>query len=285
MRYISVAAITAFAWTLTAVAVLLTLGRFAIHWKIRKHISLCDALNGVAAFFLLAFFVSWETFFPNEYQAALDEKGAGKGAGNSVAEHKINVNFDIKMNLANSMFFWCCIYSVKASFLAMYWSIFGRDAKFKLAWAIAVVYHIAALVTTIVVRLNICGRPNDVLNRKACLREVKHKNLLIMVTWCLIDGVGDIILTLLPMMMLRQMFIRRSQKIQLTFLFGIVALNLATNILRTVYTIKRDLNTAPHLNAVWDYTPSHYGSNNLRASMLRESANSQEIEKARRAAS
>jgi hypothetical protein len=51
--------------------------------------------------------------------------------------------------------------------------------------------------------------------------------------------------------MLSRMFIRRTQKIQLSILFGLVSLNLATNILRTLYTINRDLQRYPNLNAVW----------------------------------
>jgi hypothetical protein len=51
--------------------------------------------------------------------------------------------------------------------------------------------------------------------------------------------------------MLSRTFIRRAHKIQLSILFGLVSLNLATNVLRTLYTINRDLKRYPNLNAIW----------------------------------
>jgi len=55
----------------------------------------------------------------------------------------------------------------------------------------------------------------------------------------------------LPIVMLQQMFLRTSQKIQLGVLFGLVGVNIVCNILRTVYTIVRDLVVFPDQNAMW----------------------------------
>lgn len=57
--------------------------------------------------------------------------------------------------------------------------------------------------------------------------------------------------TALPFTMMSQIFLRRSQKIQLGCLFGLAGLNLATNILRTYYTVDRNLQRYAHLNAPW----------------------------------
>lgn len=59
------------------------------------------------------------------------------------------------------------------------------------------------------------------------------------------------IVVILPIMMLRRMYLKLYLKLQLGFLFGIVAINLATNVLRTVFTINRDLKQFSHLNASW----------------------------------
>lgn len=56
---------------------------------------------------------------------------------------------------------------------------------------------------------------------------------------------------ILPIMMIRGMFLRRARKIQIGILFGLVGVNLVTNVLRTIYTIIRDLKRFPQLNAAW----------------------------------
>lgn len=51
--------------------------------------------------------------------------------------------------------------------------------------------------------------------------------------------------------MIAQSYLRRSNKIQLGCLFGLVGLNLATNILRTYYSIDPTMMHFAHLNAPW----------------------------------
>lgn len=56
---------------------------------------------------------------------------------------------------------------------------------------------------------------------------------------------------ILPLMMLKHLFLCCCQKIQLIFLFSLVGFNLVTNILRTYFTIGSNFQDYPHLNAPW----------------------------------
>jgi hypothetical protein len=147
------------AWSLTAVAILLTIGRFALHWSSSKRIRWDDMLNGVAALFLIAFFATWQVLVPPSYQAQLYEMGES-----NIKPAYVDPTLRPRINLINGLLFWLCIYSVKASFLALYWSIFQVSNPFRVAWGLAVAYNVAGFVVTVVMRLVMCGRPNNVLN-------------------------------------------------------------------------------------------------------------------------
>ena len=81
-----------------------------------------------------------------------------------------------KFNLANSILFWCSIYAVKASFLALYWSIFEISNGFRLAWALSTFYMIGSFIGTLMVRFSVCGKFEDVTNIGQLCYE-SNKNL------------------------------------------------------------------------------------------------------------
>lgn len=147
------------AWTTTIIALLFTLGRFIIHYRNRKRLGWDDILNGIAAIFMLAFIGTWQSFVPAEYQAQLYSMGL------SDAKPVVHKELFQRFNLANAILFWCCIYSVKASFLALYWSIFEVSSGFRIAWVLSSIYIGASFVATILVRIWVCGHPKDVFNQ------------------------------------------------------------------------------------------------------------------------
>ena len=148
---------------MTALATGLTVGRFAISWKTCKHLTLCDAFNGLAAVFLIAFFACWQAYVPAEYALAValnDDKGEATYVWRDLTYSPYN---HLQMNIATSALYWSCIYSVKASFLAMYWTIFRTDNHFRFWWKLAAVYVLAAFVTTIMMRFTLCGEVKHAL--------------------------------------------------------------------------------------------------------------------------
>lgn len=148
---------------MTALATGLTLGRFVISWKACKRLTLCDAFNGLAVVFLIAFFACWQAYVPIEYDLAValnQEKGETLYVWHDLTYNPYN---HLQMNIATSALYWSCIYSVKASFLAMYWTLFRTDHRFRFWWKLVAVFVLAAFVTTIMMRFTLCGQVKNAL--------------------------------------------------------------------------------------------------------------------------
>jgi hypothetical protein len=144
---------------MTIGAGLLTVGRFIIHWrKNRKHGS-DDYFNALALVFLLAFIILFEIYVPIEYNAILYSKGLSNRPPTQVEAVR-----DMKLNIAGIVLFFCTIYSVKASFLALYWQIFQISKRFRLAWFCLAVYTILSFVVSFITVFTRCGPANYFAN-------------------------------------------------------------------------------------------------------------------------
>jgi hypothetical protein len=116
-------------------------------------------LNALALIFLLGFIITYQIFIPIEYNAQLFALGMS-----DTPPTERDIMLDMKLNVANSMMFWCVIYTVKASFLALYWQIFEVSNRFRLCWWLVTAYTVLTFLITIPSYFWNCGAPNDFLN-------------------------------------------------------------------------------------------------------------------------
>lgn len=137
---------------MTVAASLLTIGRFAIRWRKNHRLLLDDWLNAVALIFLLAMIIIFEIYIPIEYNAIL----YAKGLSNRPTTH-LEVERDMKLNIAYILLFFSGIWAVKASFLALYWQIFNSSRGFRKAWCLITAYIAVSYVVTIVTVFTRCG--------------------------------------------------------------------------------------------------------------------------------
>lgn len=63
------------------------------------------------------------------------------------------------ISIPNIVFFWVTIYCVKASFLSLYFVIFGVSKKFRMAWWAVAAYTFAAFLATFFAIFWSCGPP------------------------------------------------------------------------------------------------------------------------------
>ena len=137
---------------MTSVAVLLTIGRFIIHWRKNRKLHWDDWFNAIALVFLVAVIIIFEIYVPIEYNAILYSKGLSNRPPTQVeAVH------DMKLNIADILLFFCTIYSVKASFLALYWQIFQLSRRFRIAWFSLTAYMIMSFIVSVVTVFTRCG--------------------------------------------------------------------------------------------------------------------------------
>ena len=115
----------------------------------------------MAAVFLLAFTGTWQAFAPLDYDYQLYTMGL-------VDKEPVMTLTDVdritKYNAANTIIFWCTIYSVKASFLALYWYIFEVSKGFRWAWIGATVYITLSFLISVLFYFWNCETPKYFVN-------------------------------------------------------------------------------------------------------------------------
>ncbi|KAF2439328.1 hypothetical protein P171DRAFT_436025 [Karstenula rhodostoma CBS 690.94] len=236
------------AWSLTVIALLVTLGRFAIHWHRRQRIAWDDFFNGLAMAFLLAFTATYQVYGPADYTKQLYAMGLIKEDDVIHSDETRNARY----NAANALLFWCVIYAAKASFLALYWHIFAFSTKFRIAWAVTTAYIPTSFAITFMWSFFLCGNPKYFPDAQPqCHDNAPAMVIPMLSAWCTLDLIGDLLLAVLPLAMLRPLLMRTAQKLELAFIFLLVAVNMVLTILRTVYSIDVDLARFPDQNVLW----------------------------------
>lgn len=137
---------------MTAIASLLTVGRFIIHWREHHKLHWDDWLNTLALIFLVTVTIIFEVCIPVEYNAILYRKGL---SNRSPAQ--IDAVRNMKLNVTAMLLFFCTIYSVKESLLALYWQIFWFSRRFRIAWFSLMAYIVSSFIVTIVTVFTRCG--------------------------------------------------------------------------------------------------------------------------------
>jgi hypothetical protein len=141
---------------MTALAFLFTIGRFAVHWHRRRRLAWDDFFNGLAMLFCFAFTITFQLIAPTHYNAQL----ARIGVISATEVKAIDSSFYSKINAANSLIFWCVIYAVKASFLALYWHVFAcLCIRFRVAWVVAAIFTFACFMVTFMWGFWLCADP------------------------------------------------------------------------------------------------------------------------------
>ncbi|KAF1976827.1 hypothetical protein BU23DRAFT_551265 [Bimuria novae-zelandiae CBS 107.79] len=248
MHTLQLGEVIATAWSLTILALLTTLGRFAIHWHRRQRIAWDDFFNGLAMVFLLAFTGTYQVYGPADYTKQLFAMGLIKEDEVIQSDRKR----DARYNAANTLLFWCAIYAAKASFLALYWHVFAFSTKFRIAWAATTAYIPASFAVTFMWSFFLCGDPKYFPDTQPyCHENAPARVGPMLAGWCALDLIGDILLAALPLAMLRPLLMKTSQKMELAVIFLLVVINMVMTILRTVYSVDINLARFPDQNILW----------------------------------
>ena len=151
--------VEAVAWTFTVTALLLTIGRFGIHWRKTRKFGWDDYFNAIAVVFLFVLIVTYQLYVPIQYNAQLYALGLSNQAPTGR-----DVILYMKLDYANIIMFFCVIYSVKASFLALYWQIFEVSQSFRVAWWGITSYTIVSFLISLLAIFWKCGSPAHMLD-------------------------------------------------------------------------------------------------------------------------
>ncbi|CAI6339408.1 unnamed protein product [Periconia digitata] len=217
--------LNAIAWTFTVAAVIMTLGRFAIHWRKNKRLSWDDHFNGIALIFLVGYVMT--------YQICM-----------SIYENGItDPVLLLRANIANTVLFFTTIYAVKASFLALYWKIFELSRGFRVAWILVSIFTFTSFLATFLSMFWQCGSPKYFDDTERCKSAVPIKDPPVILMWCSLHIVGDLLLMIIPLALLSKMLMPIRQKIGVAMIFCLVLITIVLDILRTVFTLLDTPNT------------------------------------------
>jgi hypothetical protein len=148
---------------MTGLAFLFTIGRFAVHWHRRRRLAWDDFFNGLAMLFCFGYTITFQLIAPKHYNAQLARLGV---ISKSEIKHLDPASYR-NINAANSLIFWCVIYAVKASFLALYWNVFASLCKkFRIAWVLAAVFTFICFMVTFMWGFWLCGDPKHFPNTR-----------------------------------------------------------------------------------------------------------------------
>jgi hypothetical protein len=159
MGYTPIEGLNAIAWTMFSLDTVLTAGRFWLRWRKIGKIGWDDILNGIACVFLLGFMITYQLYLPITYNAELYALGLS-----DTPPDPNDFEWVLKMNVANIILFWCTIYTVKASFLALYYLIFNPSRAFRIAWWSVAAYTVLSFLITFLAVFWHCQSPPDVVD-------------------------------------------------------------------------------------------------------------------------
>jgi hypothetical protein len=130
-----------------------------MNWQRLRRLRIDDVFNGIAVVFLLAFMATWQAYAPLEYPAQLYAAGL-----TDALPPEYDIIEAMKIDFANLVLYWCTIYSVKASFLALYWQIFEISRRFRLAWFALTIYMVVSFLVTVFCLFWHCGSPATLID-------------------------------------------------------------------------------------------------------------------------
>ena len=255
-------------WALTAIAIILTIGRYAVRQMLIGRFYSDDFTHLIALLALIGFAISTQCFVDLEVQELEIEAG-------QVPEPRDSAKLALhakQYQVALSIFAWISLWFVKFTFLLFYRLLFNVSPIFMKAWWIVMVFVFVSFWIPIAGVLTACGPTSQVYNASKLdllssvrfshvdrkYRGVRVRSSISTATprvqlcvpgrdrfyecvnlphlyRCL--GLLETVMAL-PLWMLRSLAMRPIQKLGLVFIFGVALLTVALEILRTVESVK-----------------------------------------------
>ena len=146
--------------------------------------------------------------------------------------------------LASDFLLWTTLYFVKASFLALMWSVFEVSTTFRrFWWAVSAYTFIAFLVCTIS-EIWTCGSPSDFGNFDICMAVFASETSLVSSTPDLLKVVfhisSDLLILALPLFQIRKLQMTSGKKMSVAAVFALTIIDIVTGILRNSSSICED---------------------------------------------
>ena len=216
-------------WTFTAVAIVLTFGRFYIRWKYTR-IYWDDAFNALALVCMITTFALVDVQLEATDDATL-----------------------YRYVLGLSMTLWTTLYLVKASFLALCWLIFRVSANFRKAWYFVAVYNFLTYMVILLWGVWQCGDPARYADPAACAAwDSDWYHATGAAFEAALHSSSEFFILLLPILWISKLHMSRSEKVGAAAVFAITIVDIIMGLLRLIATsLYSRGDTADSVYTIW----------------------------------
>ncbi|EEP78280.1 predicted protein [Uncinocarpus reesii 1704] len=226
-------------WVFFTVTTMLLIARYAIRLWLHRQLFWDDVFAGIAYVLLLGHNIAATLVAPAIYLMISTYFGVPKPP-----DFLDQVTYLVKLMFSANILFVLCLYSVKASLLALLWRLVKNLPRFRKAWwAIAAITAIGLVVTIILapvacsdLRAFGCTAPDDIERDLITVRFTAASDIL-----------TDLLLMSLPVAFILTSYLPLPQKLGLVGLFALGFTVIAMSILRIVVND----NTSKHPPPSW----------------------------------
>ena len=169
-----------------------------------------DMFNVLALLSLIGYFATWEYT-------------------NTIEDPVIS----LRLELAEDMLFWTCLYLVKATFLALIHSIFNISVKFRKAWWAVTLYTFIAFWPVVLSELWQCGAPSDYANPGACDLDKTMLQVTLYKIRFAFHISSDCFILALPLAQIKKLHTSRLKKITIGAVFALSIVDIIGAIIKT----------------------------------------------------
>ncbi|KAL9008662.1 MAG: hypothetical protein Q9173_006234 [Seirophora scorigena] len=218
----SVDELNALLWTLTAVGILLSTGRFAIRYASAGRFHLDDASHLLSVLLLIGLAAAYTHGFP--YSARIASIGRKEEEAPPLTDPFYH--HYLQLRLVVTLLVFMVLWSVKATFLIFYRLLFDVSQTFFRLWCVAVALTFATF-WVIDVCLGECSSAKALHDIRTTYKY-----------WCALNVGTDLIVMALPLYMISSLQLRPTQKAILGGVFSLGLVVPIVDILRTVESLE-----------------------------------------------
>ena len=162
---------------------------------------------------------------------------------NQVDTYTSDLELWMRTSLTAEMLLWCTLYLVKASFLALMWTIFNISLGFRRAWLVVTVYTFITFWPVFFSALWQCGNPSDYDNIQACNNMTVAMFYPSDVMKIVFHLTSDLLILALPLVQIRKLQMSTTKKISVAAVFILIVVDIIGGIIRNAASVGSDFAT------------------------------------------
>ncbi|KAJ5676280.1 hypothetical protein N7536_012452 [Penicillium majusculum] len=237
----------AITWAGAGLGILFTSARIAIRMVYVKRLLADDYFMLLALAFLITNAILQTLQAPHLYYMVLNMTGP------DIVHHGLHYTY---YEFAIIGVFWSVLWSVKASFLALFWMISNGLPRYRRVWWATVVFAAVAYIGCWIASVYTCHPPSNYFKFGKCTKPIDQRGSVISISYSTaVDILTDLLIMSLPLRIIWQAKINMQQKIGLVIVFCLGIVIVAAAIIRAVAITGKAYSDQAAL-AVWSIVES-----------------------------